>query len=180
VELAGQLGGGTNPVGGQTDPLGIRVADPIGFGFGGRGGVTFSGFYLGLNGMYYVGSNRTGTLGNGSYAASGHSVLYGLEAGYGVTLCCGITIRPQLGVGADRIYQDEAACAPAPCSAANTNAGGGNGTPYLQPGLVGLMSFGLLVVGADVNALLLPWAPWTSNNSFTVVLTVHGQVGVAF
>jgi hypothetical protein len=42
---------------------------------------------------------------------------------------------------------------------------------YLEPGVVGLVSLGVLFVGADVGALLLPTGPDSA-------LTIHGQIGV--
>ena len=44
---------------------------------------------------------------------------------------------------------------------------------YLEPGVVGLVSLGVLFVGADVGALLLLTGPDSA-------LTVHGQIGVTF
>jgi hypothetical protein len=44
---------------------------------------------------------------------------------------------------------------------------------YLEPGVVGLVSLGVLFVGADVGALLLPMGP-------DIALTAHGQIGVTF
>jgi hypothetical protein len=46
---------------------------------------------------------------------------------------------------------------------------------YLEPGIVGLVSLGVLFVGADVAALLLP-----TGSGGGLSATVHGQLGVTF
>jgi hypothetical protein len=82
LEIAAKGGYGTNPVGGNLNPLGV--------GLGGRAGVGFFGVYAGLNALYYLGGSDSGV--------SAHSVMYGLEAGYNWKITI-LTIRPQLGIG---------------------------------------------------------------------------------
>jgi hypothetical protein len=171
VEVGGQVGAGTNPVGGGS-------LNPLGLGLGGRAGLTWLGFYGGVNVMDYLGSSQSTPIAN----ASAHSFLYGVEAGYNLKVLGIVTIRPQLGIGDYTIYSGAAACAPSPCTPPNAGTGG-NGSPYLEPGAVGLVSFGVVYAGVDVNALLLPWGPSrsvTSASSFDSALTAHAQVGVAF
>ncbi len=143
---------------------------PLGFGIGGRGGVTLSGLYAGIDVIDYLGA--TSTCDGCSWPPGGQPVkqsrsalLYGIEVGYNVKVSL-VTIRPQLGLGDFRLssaYGD-----PAP-----RNVGDVSNYVYLEPGVVGLVSLGVLFVGADVDALLFPTWP-------NAALTVHGQVGVTF
>jgi hypothetical protein len=82
LEIAAKGGYGTNPFGGNINPLGA--------GLGGRAGVAFFGFYGGAALLYYFGGSQSGV--------SEHSLMYGLEAGYNWKIAI-LTIRPQLGVG---------------------------------------------------------------------------------
>jgi hypothetical protein len=141
---------------------------PLGFGIGGRGGVSILGrLYAGIDVIDYLGA--TATCGGCSWPAGAMPVeqwrsalLYGFEAGYNFKVSR-VTIRPQLGLGDLRL----SAWYGGPTAGAISNYF------YLEPAVVGLVSFGVLFVGADVGALLLLTAP----NS---ALTVHGQIGVIF
>jgi hypothetical protein len=140
---------------------------PLGFGIGGRAGVSILGLYAGVDVIDYLGA--TSTCGSCSMPPgvppvkqSRGGLLYGFEGGYNFKFSS-VTIRPQLGVGNFRLsswYGD-------PSAKVTSNY------LYLEPGVVGLVALGALFVGADVNALLLPTGP----NS---ALTVHGQIGVTF
>jgi hypothetical protein len=141
---------------------------PLGFGIGGRGGVSILGLYAGIDVIDYLGA--TTTCGSCSsppgqtVEQSRSALLYGVEAGYSFKISL-VTIRPQLGLGnvrASSAYGD-----PTPGRSASSSF------VYLEPAVVGLVSLGVLFVGADVGALILPAGP----NS---ALTVHGQVGVTF
>jgi hypothetical protein len=137
---------------------------PLGFGIGGRGGVSILGLYAGIDVIDYLGA--TAECG-GCSSPPGQTVkqwrsalLYGFEAGYNLKVSL-VTIRPQLGLGNFRSsawYGDP-------------TAGVISNYLYLEPGVVGLVSLGVLFVGADVGALLLPTGPDSA-------LTVHGQIGV--
>jgi hypothetical protein len=140
---------------------------PLGFGIGGRGGVAFQSFYAGVDVIDYLGA--TSTCGGCSWPAgappvmqSRRALLYGFEAGYNIKLSI-VTIRPQLGFGNFRLSSWYGS----PSASAISNY------VYVGPEVVGLVSIGVLFVGADVGALLMPTWP----NS---ALTAHGQIGVAF
>jgi hypothetical protein len=142
---------------------------PLGFGVGGRGGVSILGFYAGVDFIDYLGA--TSTCGSCSMPAGAQPVkqsqsalLYGFEAGYNFKVSL-VTIRPRLGLGNFRLssaYGD-----PTPGASAISNY------LYLEPGIVVLVSLGTLFVGVDGGALLLPTGPDSA-------LTVHGQIGVTF
>jgi hypothetical protein len=160
IEVGAKAGGGTNPLSAQPTPLG--------FGLGGRAGVSFLGYYGGLSVMYYFG--QSGPAGPVP-SASEHALLYGVEAGYGASILGLITVRAQLGVGQITVSY--------------TGAGQLNiNNLYLEPGLTALVSFGLLFVGADAGLLILPSmsdpASQTANSSWDTAFTAHGQVGIKF
>ncbi|HSY22141.1 MAG TPA: hypothetical protein VK841_08510 [Polyangiaceae bacterium] len=143
---------------------------PLGFGIGGRGGISILGLYAGIEVIDYLGA--TSTCGGCSMPSGAQPVqqsrsalLYGFEAGYNFKFSR-VTIRPQLGLGDFRLssaYGD-----PAPGNVSDVS-----NYFYLEPGVVGLVSLGVLFVGADVDALFFPTWP-------NAALTVHGQIGVTF
>ncbi|MDB4945903.1 MAG: hypothetical protein JWP97_5437 [Labilithrix sp.] len=161
VEVGAKVGVATNP---NSDGI-----NPFGFGIGARGGVSFFNVYGGLSVIHYFGGSKD--LGGGVTADSNGSTLYGIEAGYTIKSIPVVQLRPQIGVG-------------------NAHFGGGDNADgsnhlYLEPGVTALVPLGLLYVGADVNALLLPGvdAPTPSdlNNTKTFAsLSIHAQVGLTF
>ena len=141
---------------------------PLGFGVGGRGGVSFLGLYAGIDVIDYLGA--TSTCGGCSSPAgqvvnqSRSALLYGFEVGYGFKFSR-VTIRPRIGLGDLRLSSAYGDPTPGPVSDVSNYL-------YFEPGVVGLVSFGVLFIGADVGALF-PTSP-------NVMLTVHGQIGVTF
>ena len=160
IEIGARAGGVAGPVA------------PLGFGIGGRGGVSILGLYAGIDVIDYLGA--TGPCGSCSSPAgdgapvvvkqSRSALLYGFEAGYSLKISI-VTIRPQLGLGNLRLSSAYGAPTPGPGAISNYF--------YLEPAIVGLVSLGVFFVGADVGALLLPTGPDSA-------LTVHGQIGVTF
>ncbi len=154
-----------------SNPIPNSSVNVLGVGLGGRAGVSIFGFYGGVQAMYYLGGSTTDTLpGVGSFSESVHSVLYGVEAGYSIKLIPLLTIRPQLGVGN------------ATFSASGGGQSGSSSNLYLEPGVTGLVSLGLVYVGADINYLIFPsLGNGTPDNSSTEgALTVHAQIGLTF
>jgi hypothetical protein len=144
----------------------ISNLGPLGFGIGGRGGVSVLGLYVGVDIIDYLGATSqcdscSAPAGVPLPKRSQSALLYGFEAGYSFRISL-VTIRPQLGLGDFRL---------------STSLGGGPRSAsnyfYLEPGVVGLVALGPLLVGADVGALLPPTGP-------ELALTVHGQLGVRF
>jgi hypothetical protein len=156
IEIGAKAGVATKPLG------------PLGFGVGGRGGVSILGLYAGIEVIDYLGatgpcegcSSPPGQIVEQSQSA----LLYGFEAGYSFKFSL-VTIRPQLGAGNLRLSSGYGDPTPGPDAVSNYF--------YLEPGVVVLVSLGVLFVGADVGAVFLPTGP----NS---ALTVHGQIGVTF
>jgi hypothetical protein len=149
LEIGAKAGVGTNPVSGGG-------LNPLGFGLGGRAGVVLlDHLYGGVNLMYYLGGSDG--------PISEHTLMYGVEAGWGWKLADILTIRPQVGIGN------------ATFSSSGAPGTGSISNWYIEPGVTGLVSLGLFFVGADANVLDFPGL----TNS-DVAFTVHGQVGVKF
>jgi len=159
LEIGARLGGGTGTVGTEPNALGL--------GLGGRAGVSLFGFYGGIAGMYYFGSGQDNYSMNGSGPGHIHtnSSLIGLEAGYNISLSI-LTIRPQLGLGYYNRGLDFS-----PAQGGSTSAD--SHSVYLEPGVTGLLTFGLWFVGADIDLL---WVPAVNNSQVAVM--AHGQVGI--
>jgi hypothetical protein len=152
IEVGAKVGGASD-----SGPL------PLGFGAGGRAGVTLFGLYGGLNAMYYLGGTPSGPA---AIVGSTHATQVGGELGYGFKLLDLLTIRPQVGAG----------------NISFSSSGPSTSSFYLEPGVTGLITLGILYVGADINALIV-----TGQQNFTVpgngaqtAMTVHGQVGLTF
>jgi hypothetical protein len=182
VEIGAKVGGGTSP----SNPS--SSINPLGFGLGGRGGVSFFGFYAGVDGMYYLGGNHAGlsALPSESVTFSQHTLMYGVDLGYGFKIAS-LTIRPQLGIGnltvSYRSSFSNTCTAPGPCPLASgsTSSSTSSSYLYLEPGVTGLVSFGALFVGADANLLALPSVDNGAGGHTTgTAFTMHGQVGVRF
>lgn len=162
IELGLKAGGATNPFGGNPQP-----PNPLGFGLGARGGISFFSVYAGLNVLYYFGSSQDLPNPGGGSATSinVHSLMYGGELGYNISLAI-LTIRPQIGLGNFVL------------SATNANDAT---NLYVEPGVTGLISLGTFFVGADANALILPGIKQADGSTGTSTgFTLHGQVGVKF
>jgi hypothetical protein len=156
IEIGARAGLATSPLG------------PLGFGIGGRGGVSILGLYAGIDVIDYLGA--TAECGGCSsppgqiVKQSRSALLYGFEAGYNLKFSL-VTIRPRVGLGNFRLSSAYGDPTPGPGAISNYF--------YLEPGVVGLVSLGVLFVGADVGALLLLTGPDSA-------LTIHGQIGVTF
>ena len=157
IEVGAIGGGGTNP---------SYPPTLLGFGVGGRAGVSLSGVYLGAGGIYYAGGSSGAT----GVTDDTHTTLLGGQAGYTFRLGV-LRVRPLLDLGVAEIYE----------------AGATQSAFYLQPGFTLLVPLGPMYVGLDLNGLLIPSHarpclatgcvnPPTSD----VGLTMHGQLGVMF
>jgi hypothetical protein len=162
VEVGARVGVGTNP-----DSNG---PNPFGFGIGGRAGVSIFHIYGGLSAIHYFGSSAdvggpgvAGTLINTSATYS--STLLGVEAGYSITAIPHLTLRPQLGIG----------------NASFSFGDLSESHLYLEPGVVGLVTLGLVYVGADLNLLAVPGIDQGGGDTKTyTAFTIHGQIGIQF
>lgn len=170
VEVGAIAGAGTVP---SNTPSGSPSI--LGFGLGGRGGVVLSGFYGGVEGLYYFGSSENGY--------SGHSEMYGVDLGYGFKLPF-ITIRPLVGIGnfTQHVSGSSTIESLSPGTPGQTVSVEDNrSTLYVQPGITALVSLGTLYVGADANVLLLTSLTESDGGSgLGAAVTIHGQVGLRF
>jgi hypothetical protein len=169
IEVAAKIGGGTNPVnvGAESQPGGVappNPPNPLGFGLGARAGASFFGFYGGLSFMDYLGTSQV----NQGVKESLKSVLYGGEVGYNIGVSL-LTLRPQLGIGNFTRSQSWSGGTMLPPGSTSTSS------LYLEPGLTGLVSLGMWIVGADANVLFL-----TGLSGAWPAFTAHGQVGIKF
>ena len=169
VEIGAKVGVGTSPVSSNN---GISTPNPLGFGIGARGGVSFLGFYGGVQLMYYFGGSDDVSIAGQSFSLKDHTFMYGVEAGYGLTLLDILTIRPQVGIGNATFSTTGNVSG----SIANGNVSGGSDNElYIEPGVTGLVSLGGWFVGADANLLFFP-----SLDNSKVAFTLHGQIGFKF
>jgi hypothetical protein len=173
LEIGAKVGMGTNPIGAKNSAP--DAPNPLGFGLGGRAGVSFLGIYGGVQLMYYFGSSQDQTIGGTTLSESEHSLLYGIEAGYGLTLVDILTIRPQLGIG--NYTLTGSASGSGPGVSVNTPSQSKSNL-YLEPGVTGLVSLGMWFVGADANLLFLPGFDVGPSYDSKVAFTLHGQVGI--
>lgn len=163
LEVGARVGVGTNP-----DSAG---PNPFGFGIGGRAGVSIFHIYGGLSAIHYFGTSKdlagpgtaAGVFSTTSVTYS--STLLGVEAGYSITGIPHLTLRPQLGIG----------------NASFSFGDASQSHLYLEPGLVALITLGLLYVGADTNLLAIPGVDQGNNETKTYTsFTIHGQIGIQF
>ncbi len=141
---------------------------PLGFGIGGRGGVSIGNLYVGVDVIDYLGATSTcGSCstppGVADLKQSRSALLYGFEGGYNLKFSP-VMIRPQLGVGILGLSSSYGN--PPPRGAVSNYF-------YLEPGVAWLVSIGKVFVGVDVAALLAATGP-----AFAV--TAHGEIGVTF
>src|SRR5580658_2622872 len=148
IEVAAKAGAALGPLG------------PLGFGIGGRAGVSFLGIYAGVDVIDYLGATAAcggcseppppagQTQANPQQWRS--ALLYGFEGGHNFKVSL-VTIRPQVGVGNFRSSSSYGNPPPSDHDISNYF--------YLEPGVVGLITFGTFFIGADVNALILPTGP---------------------
>jgi hypothetical protein len=160
VEVGVKAGVASNPV---DSPL----PNPLGFGIGARGGIEIMNVYVGANVLYYLGSTTTTAIGD----VKEHTLLYGLEGGYGFKFLDDIlTLRPKLGVG-NASFSASVGSVDLP-SQSNL---------YLEPGVDVIVGLGGLFVGGDANYLLIPGVDQGNGQSKSYSsFTLHGQVGFKF
>jgi hypothetical protein len=170
LEVGAKAGAGTTP---SNTPSG--APNPLGFGLGARAGIAILGLYGGASIVYYFGGSEqppplpNAILGGSPPKVSTHSLMYGVEAGYGGKLLELLTLRAQVGIGNFTNTVDVG-------SASNSN-----NNLYVEPGVVGLLGLGSFFVGADANVLILPGLKdYTGTTNTDIAFTFHGQVGYKF
>ncbi len=169
LEIGVKAGAGSTP-GGGSGP------NPLGFGLGGRAGVSIIGLYGGLSIVNYFGASTTLSPG---ISASAHALMYGVEGGYGSKFGP-LTFRTQIGVG--NYSETVNVTVSGAGSAALVPPGTGTNTSlYIEPGVMAMIAIGTVFIGADANVLLLPNDPQLSGqSSFDAAFTAHGQLGLKF
>jgi hypothetical protein len=170
IELGAQAGFLSAP---SSDGL-----NTFGLGFGGRLGVAFSGVYLGVSVIDYLG-NAQGTL-------SESSLLAGAELGYGFRVHGvgggTITIRPQIGIGYAALARTDASVDVV--TTASSSSGGKTttvGNVYFEPRLVLMYANGNSFVGVSAGAMVVPGLTYDANGSVTwTSYGARAEVGLRF
>jgi hypothetical protein len=164
LEIGLKAGGASNPLSGDSPN-----PNPLGFGLGARAGVGIFGFYGGLKFMYYFGSSDTASAPGESGSFSRHTVMYGAELGYSISILDLIVIRPQIGIGEATISRGSSISG----LVNGSFSSGSDSNLYLEPGVTALVGFGLWFVGADANLIFFPGL----DNSH-VSVAFNGQFGI--
>ena len=110
IEAGAKVGGGV-PLNNSTSPYAIPA---MGFGSGGRAGVSLFNVYAGFSGVYYFGDTKTVTQEETTVKGSAHTLMLGAELGYDIKLFGLLTLRPQIGLGNNEIYRDSERGLPRP------------------------------------------------------------------
>ena len=149
VELAGEVAYVTAPIRGGTNPFGA--------GFGVRAGIDFSGFYVGVSVLDFLGGKDVDV----GY----RSLLYGLEVGYGWRIPTSSTtfllLRPRFGVGDAAVYYTDPSLAADVVTSASGHSSSSSDTltvhnVFVQPGVTLELSAGAWVLALDGSSLVLP------------------------
>jgi hypothetical protein len=165
IEAAARVGGASSPI--KDDVNGRGGA--LGFGLGGRAGVSIFGIYGGVSAMYYLGGSNTesqsplaGFVPPGPIESES-SWLYGFEGGYSFKIQP-LTLRPTVQIGSYTLHY-------------SLSDGGSQDIHnlYVEPGVTALLGFGLWFVGADADIFLTPGL----DNSRAAFMA-NAQVGVKF
>jgi hypothetical protein len=168
-EIAAKAGFGTTP-GGGSGP------NPLGFGLGGRAGLSIIGLYGGVSLINYFGESQAAAF----LSTSAHTLMYGVEGGYG-SKYGPLTLRAVVGVG-NASETVDVTC-PSQCPVTITiHSPGTQNNLYVEPGAMAMLALGTVTVGADANILILPsWTDTSSGkSSLDAAFTVHGQLGLKF
>jgi hypothetical protein len=148
VELAGQAAYVTPPIRGGTNPFGA--------GFGARIGLDFSGLYVGVSVMDFLGGKDVDV----GYRA----LFYGLDVGYGVHVPAfgkaSWLVRPRLGVGVAAVYYTDPSLAADVVTSASRSSSASDtltvNNVFLQPGATLELTSGAYFAAVDASVLLLP------------------------
>jgi hypothetical protein len=149
VELAGEAAYVTAPIRGGTNPFGA--------GFGVRAGLDFSGFYVGVSVLDFLGGKDVDV----GY----RSLLYGFELGYGWRIPTAsstfLLLRPRFGVGDAAVYYTDPSLAADVVTSASGRSSSSSDTltvhnVFVQPGVTLELSAGAWVLALDGSSLVLP------------------------
>jgi hypothetical protein len=149
VEMAGEAGYLTPPIRGG--------ATPFGAGFGARVGLDFSGFYVGVSVLDFLGGRDVDV----TYRA----LLYGFEIGYGFRApAFGSAlwiVRPRVGIGDAAVYYTDPSLAADVVTSASGSSASASDTltvnnVFVQPGVTLELASGGVFAAIDGSVLVLP------------------------
>jgi hypothetical protein len=173
VELAGEAAYVTPPIRGG--------ATPFGAGFGARVGVDFSGFYIGVSLLDFLGAKDVDV----RYRA----LLYGVEFGYGFRFRAfgGAfwVVRPRVGVGNAAIYYTDPSLAVDVVTSASGSSSASDtltvNNVFLEPGMTLELASEGHFVAIDGSVLVLPGIAYGGADATTwMSYGVQVQLGVRF
>ena len=173
IELGVKAGFVSAPTAGYVSPFGL--------GFGGRLGASFSGVYVGVSVVDFLGGSD-GTI-------SEHSILYGGEIGYGCRIHDvgggSITIRPLVGLGVAALERTDSSKVDIVSTASGRTATSGQTTTvsnlYVEPGLSLLYANGSHFFALHAGALIVPNLSYDANGAQTwVSYAARAEVGFRF
>lgn len=170
VEIAGEVGTGTNPIGGTMNPQLGSV--------GARVGVVYRHVYVGADLLEeFGGFVDYGNVAFGQPHLLGRAPIvksqaFGARLGYGFAIeQDDLVVRPQLGIGD---YIMTSYLSGTPVGDTSPEFGPPTSALYLEPGVCVLGLIGHVIHGADANVLI------ESQAGTEPALTAHLQAGVRF
>jgi hypothetical protein len=154
----------------------------------------------------YIGAAVSGYLGGADIDITDHSVLYGVELGYGLRVPAGdgnasfFTLRPQVGVGGVTIFHTDPstlastggtrAAQPDVVTTASGRTVSGRSARsdttmvdnvYVQPAIVALYTWGGPFVGLGLNMLIVPNLSYSGSQPETwISYGAQAQLGYVF
>lgn len=173
IELGAKAGFVSAPTAGYVTPFGL--------GFGGRLGASFSGVYVGVSVVDFLGSSDR--------VVAESSILYGGEIGFGFRIhdvgSGSITIRPQVGVGVVAIERTDSSKVDVITTASGRTATSGQTTRvsnvYVEPGLSLLYARGGHFFAVNAGALVVPGLSYDAYGSQTwITFGARGEAGFRF
>jgi hypothetical protein len=144
--------------------------NPLGIGFGVRGGYSFGALYLGLRFLFFLGDSERMDGAGVSAEVSASTLTVGLEGGYDLALAADVLVlRPELGVGLGIVEGESIA------GGAMLTADGSSEDLYIAPGVALLVNVGeRSIIGLDLQA------PIVFADDIEVALTMLAVAGMHF
>jgi hypothetical protein len=139
--------------------------NPLGIGFGVRGGYNIGALYLGLRFLFFLGDSESM-----GAEVSANTMTVGLEGGYDLALAKDVLVlRPELGVGLGIVEGESMVGGVVP------TADGSSEDLYIAPGAALLVNVGeRSIIGVDLQA------PIIFSDDIEVALTMLAVAGMHF
>lgn len=144
--------------------------NPLGIGFGVRGGYNFDALYVGLRFLFFLGDSESMSTASSSAEVSASTMAVGLEAGFDLALVSDVLVlRPELGVGLGIVEGERVA------GGATPTANDSSEDLYIAPGFSLLVNVGeRSFIGVDLQS------PIVFADDIEVALTALAVAGMHF